>query len=204
MAQNKKWGINYKDDKDMYVVLFSSRNKDNSSLDGFKERRQSFITTKTPQELKGEFTLFLNEGLENEMSRMYYSVNSRDKKRVKNQLIHFLIDEDDFNITSINSKLAGIASLELNRKSKKWLFDFDNEDGLLCIDFMNDIKKIDHGVNVERHMTPHGFAVITDRGFDTRNLMNKWSNCVTLIKDGLLCVGWGVNKNFEEDEINEL
>ena len=43
----EKWGFKVEESKDLYVVLFISRNKDNKDVENFKERRKSFITTKS-------------------------------------------------------------------------------------------------------------------------------------------------------------
>ena len=51
----EKWGFKVEESKDLYVVLFISRNKDNKDVANFKERRKSFITTKSPEELKRTF-----------------------------------------------------------------------------------------------------------------------------------------------------
>lgn len=39
------------------------------------------------------------------------------------------------------------------------------------------------------HKTPNGYAVVVDNGFDTRKLLEKWSN-VSLKKDAMLCFAW--------------
>ena len=45
MGSLKKWGVEHSDDDKCYVILYVSRNKDNKGLEGFKERRKSFICT---------------------------------------------------------------------------------------------------------------------------------------------------------------
>lgn len=180
-----------KNKKPIYVVLFVSRNKDNVDIENFKERRQSFITSDliTDKHLLDKFYYFVNQGVPGEMSRMYYSVNERDSNKLQKKLIHFLIDEDDFNMTAINSKIAGLAASHDCAKEKKWLFDFDINDIHKASKFCEDIKKIDSEIRVDIHKTPNGYAIISSRGFDTRELLAKWPE-VTLKRDDLYCVSW--------------
>jgi len=191
--KNFKWGTESFNDKPIYVVLFVSRNKDNAEIEGFTERRVSFITHKTVAELQTEFYDFVNHGKPGEMSRMYYSVNRRDPVKIHKQLLHFLIDEPDFNLCSISSKLAGIAATKECNAGTRWMFDFDIPDGDKAWEFAADIVAIDPEVDVHVKATPHGYAVITSRGFDTRELFAKWTKDVTLKRDDLLCVAWDFN-----------
>lgn len=195
--KNKKWGTTSYTDEDLYVVLFCSRNKDNKHIVDFKERRKSFVTTKDVNDpsLINEFEHFVNSGSDGEVCRMYYSVNARDKQTVYKVLLHFLIDEPDFNLCSINSKIAGIAATKECQKQKRWMFDFDIDDEVKVKEFCDDIVAVDADVIPKVHKTPHGYAVITSRGFDTREFCKKWAiPDVTLKKDDLLCVRWETTK----------
>lgn len=178
--------------KDLYVVLFISRNKDNKDVENFKERRKSFITTKSPEELKRTFEHFVKDGVNGEMSRFYYSVNARDANKVRKQLLHFLIDED-FNLAHLDSKLASIAAKKECAKTKRWMFDFDLDNNVEVSKFLTDIRKcVTEPLHTEIRRTPHGYAIITERGFDTRKLGldDTWYNIATLKKDNLLCYTW--------------
>ena len=188
--KNYCWGTQSYTDKPIHTVLFVSRNKDNADIPGFEERRRSFITDKTPEELEDTFYTFADMGKSGELSRMYYSVNARDPKKIYKELLHFLIDEPDFYLGSIDSKIAGIAATKECKAESKWLFDFDIPLKGAVLEFVQDIAKIDPTVNAEIHVTPHGFAVIVDHGFDTRKLFEKWTKDVTLMRDDLLCVLW--------------
>lgn len=191
--KNNKWNTKSVDDRDMYVVLFVARNKDNKHIEDFKERRRSFITKETldSDRLINDFNDFVNAGVSGEVCRMYYSINARNEDKVYKDLIHFLIDTPDFNLCSINSKLAGIAAINSNAKTKHWMFDFDIDDETKVSEFVADIKTIDADVDVIVHKTPHGYAVITQHGFDTRELYKKWDpNEVSLKRDDLLCARW--------------
>lgn len=107
MGKRYKWDTTA-DNKDLDVVLFTSRNKDNKHIENFKERRMSFVTNKTPRELLSEFEAFVKNGLDGEMSRFYISVNSRSNTKVQKALIHYLID-NEINIAKLPSILASIA-----------------------------------------------------------------------------------------------
>lgn len=196
---NFKWSTESFNDKPINIVLFVSRNKDNKDVPNFVERRKSFITTKdvfNDADLLQKFTHFMKEGVYGEMSRMYVSINSRDGQKIHKQLIHFLIDNPDFNLCSIQSKLAGIAAQKECAKEKKWLFDFDIEDYNKAIEFAEDIKNIEPDIDGTLYCTPNGYAIVTNRGFDTRRLFEKWTDNVTLKRDAMLCAEWGTNLGF--------
>ena len=188
----EKWGFKVEKSKDLYVVLFISRNKDNKDVANFKERRKSFITTKSPEELKRTFEHFVKDGVDGEMSRFYYSVNARDANKVRKQLLHFLIDED-FNLAHLDGKLASIAAKKECAKTKRWMFDFDLDNNVEVSKFLTDISKcVTEPLHTEIRKTPYGYAIITERGFDTRKLGldDTWYNIATLKKDDLLCYAW--------------
>lgn len=203
MGKRHKWD-NTTHDNDIHVVLFTSRNKDNKHVKNFKERRISFISSKSPKELMSEFDIFVNNGVVGEMSRFYISVNPRDNEKVQKALIHYLID-NEIKVTKISSLLASIAAKVENKhktNGKNWLFDFDQieneniEEKLL--DFIDDIIEEFHNTKTKKerpepiiisHKTPNGYAVVVNNGFDTRKLLQKWTN-VTLKKDDLLCFAW--------------
>lgn len=192
MSKNKLWGIDTQDNKPIKVCLFVSRKKDNEYIGNFIERRKSFITTKTKDELIEEFDNFVSHGVEGELCRMYLSVNARDGKKIYKELLHFLVDNPDFNLTHINSKLASIAAKKECALEKKWMFDFDLDNDEMELQFETDIINTSVPVvnKIENYDTPHGYAIIVDHGFDTRQLMEEWGNVVTLKRDDLLCVAW--------------
>lgn len=184
-------------ENDYFVVLFNSRNKDNTNVKNFKERRKMFLTTydKDDENLIKKFNSFVRDGVPGEFCRMYYSVNSRDQKKIHTQLMHYLIDNPDLNFASIESILVGIAAKKNCAKSKRWMFDFDIDDETKLAEFCEDIKTFGgEGIEVTPYKTPHGYAVITSRGFDVRPLYNKWNSSLTECKpDDLLCVRWTNN-----------
>lgn len=87
------------------VVLFVSRNKDNKHLSNYTQRKKSFLSNKTVEELEETFMDFVNKGLNGEMSRMYLSVNPRDEKSIKRELMHELFD-NNVDLVKMESKLA--------------------------------------------------------------------------------------------------
>lgn len=192
MAGNfSKWGFHEKEDGALRVVLFISRNKDNKDIEDFKERRETFVTHRSydDETLKRKFEAFVAGGQDGEVCRMYMSVNARNEKKVRKALLHELIDKEDFSLSNIEALVASIAARKENALEKKWMFDFDYDDIGYLEEFCNAIHGIDAEVKTESHKTPHGYAVITNRGFDTRELAKKWSDA-TLKRDDLLCVAW--------------
>ena len=194
MNKNKKWGIEHTDTNPIHIVLFISRNKDNKHIEGFKERRESFITTRdwNDERLVSKFHAFCECGKDNEVCRYYYSVNARDLELTRRELMKFLIDTPDFNLCAIESKLAGIAATAACACEKRWLFDFDVDEDKAAIDFMCDVLLYSNLSNdeVRAYKTPNGFAIISERGFDTRELMKKWQGKVELKRDDVLLVMW--------------
>lgn len=190
--KNFKWGTESFNDSPVYVFLFVSRNKDNKDVKDFKERRKSFIAPANRMEyILDEFEDFVNHGVDGEFCRLYQSVNERDTEKIHKQLLHFLFDNPDFNLCDIQPKLAGIAAQKECAKTKHWMFDFDCDDANKEFEFECDIYEITrHYMKIDALYTPHGFCVITDHGFDTRELMEKWGDIVTLKRDDLACVYW--------------
>ena len=192
MAGNfQKWGCVTYDDKPVRVCLMVARNKDNKDVKDFKERRKAFLTQKTVDELQKDFKHFVEDGENKEFCRMYLSVNARDQQKIRKELIHWLIDNDEVNFVSIQGKLAGIGAKKECALEKKWMFDFDCEDEGKLNEFMEDILlSTDDIISATSYKTPHGYAVVVSHGFDTRELMEKWSEIVGLKRDDLLCVSW--------------
>lgn len=202
-----KWGFHEKEYGELRVVLFVSRNKDNKDIDGFKERRKAFVTNKNINDvaLSLDFTAFVNAGATGEVSRMYMSVNARDEKRVRKALLMELIDKEDFSVSSIPSLTASVAARKENALTKHWLLDFDNKDSHLSSEFINELHKFEEFNESSNKIltvrsTPNGCGIVIDHGFDTRKLLDsysdiacvKWSDIVTVKRDDLLCVDWRV------------
>lgn len=193
--------------KTIHVILFESRNKDNKHIEGFKERSNSFISSKSYSELLPDFKAFLEKSVKGELCRMYMSVNPRSNSKTFKALQHKMID-GEFDLSTLPQKVASIAALKGNAddsKNLKWLFDFDpipDTDIKKSVkDFVEDIKncyentqrKDDAPIDIEIHKTLNGYAIIVDRRFDTRRLLNKWKN-TELKRDAMLCCNWDTKK----------
>lgn len=189
-TSNKKWGVNNSPTDKVKVVLFVSRNKDNKDLENYEERRMSFITDKESDDkyILNKFNHFVEDGVAGELSRMYFSVNARHLPTVRKQLIHFLIDEDDFNLCSIQSKIAGIAAKKGCAVEKKWLIDYDGPEERITEceqDLWNAVKE-----RIIEYKTPNGYAIVIPHGFDCREFSEKWKDIAAIKKDDMLCVRW--------------
>ena len=169
------------------------------------QRKKSFVSTKKPEDLLKEFEVFVNEGVENEFSRFYVSINSRSNTKTFKALQHKMLDEE-FNLATMPQRIAAIASKTENAYEKnKWLFDFDpieNVDLEESLEsFIEDVYQAYNETDnrkkpleVIKHKTPNGYAVITTQRFDTRKLMEKWKDNVELKRDNLLCYSWKTKK----------
>jgi hypothetical protein len=193
--------------KTIHVILFKSRNKDNKHIEGFKERSNSFISSRSYSELLPDFKAFVEKGVKGELCRMYISVNPRSNSKTFKALQHKMIDSK-FDLSTLPQKVASIAALKGNAddsKNLKWLFDFDpipDTDIKESVkEFVEDIKtyyentqrKDDTPIDIEIRKTLNGYAVIVDKRFDTRSLLNKWKN-TELKRDAMLCCNWDSKK----------
>ena len=205
MTNVYKWNSEDVSKEEIWTILFVSRNKDNRDVENFNQRKKSFVSTKKPEDLLKEFEVFVNEGVENEFSRFYVSINSRSNSKTFKALQHKMLDEE-FNLATMPQRIAAIASKTENAYEKnKWLFDFDPienvdlEESLEA--FIKDVYQAynetdnrKEPLEVIKHKTPNGYAVITTQRFDTRELMKKWQGNVELKRDDLLCYSWKTKK----------
>ena len=200
-----KWNSEDVNKEEIWTILFVSRNKDNRDVKNFNQRKKSFVSTKKPEDLLKEFEVFVNEGVDNEFSRFYVSINSRSNTKTFKALQHKMLDEE-FNLATMPQRIAAIASKTENAYEKnKWLFDFDPIEN---VDLEESLKSFVEDVNqaynetenrkenleITTHKTPNGYAVITNQRFDTRKLMEKWKDNVELKRDDLLCYSWKTKK----------
>lgn len=190
----KKWNTTKEStENNLYVVLFVSRNKDNKDIKNFKERRKAFVSSKSIEELKQEFLIFRNKGFNSEKCRFYISTNARNRIKINKALTHFLIDNPEIPSEDIPAIIVRIAAKKENALEKKWLFDFDDNNENNCNIFCKMINDIDPDVNITKYKTPNGFHIISNRGFDTRKLFEKFPK-VTLKKDAFRLVQYYTNK----------
>ena len=172
----------------LYIYIMRSRNKDNTGVLLFKERCKTMVKYEDEEEfILKEFKNFAKDGVKGERSRLYKSVNARDEDKVRKGFIIKMF-KDEPSITKTNRILSSVAQCTENRAESKWLFDFDNKDCSLLNSFLADVCCIsndDDIIDVCKD-TPNGFAVVVKHGFDTRELMNKYKQYVTLKKDEML------------------
>ena len=215
MGNYNKWNrdeVDSNTETPINVVLFVSRNKDNKDIENFKERRNAFVTTRDKHDFRliEDFNAFVRKGQPNEMCRMYFSVNPRSNEKTQKALLHQLIDEQ-YNMATMPQRIAAIAAKKENAadsKHLKWLFDFDPVEGEnldeLVNAFVDDINHYHNNtrtknnekrppINIDGYKTPNGYAIIVDQRFDTRELLQKWTN-VELKRDDLLCAKWAHNE----------
>lgn len=215
MGNYNKWNrdeVDSNTETPINVVLFVSRNKDNKDIKNFKERRNAFVTTRDKHDFRliEDFNAFVRKGQPNKMCRMYFSVNPRSNEKTQKALLHQLIDEQ-YNMATMPQRIAAIAAKKENAadsKHLKWLFDFDPVEGEnldeLVNAFVNDINHYHNNtrtknnekrlpINIDGYKTPNGYAIIVDQRFDTRELLQKWTN-VELKRDDLLCAKWAYNE----------
>lgn len=174
---------------DLYVYYMRSRNKDNKDVPNFKERIKVILEHRQNEEkVVKEFHNFASNGVAGEQTRLYRSVNSRNEEKIREELIIKLI-KDKPDLANLDRVLASVAQQTENRDESKWLFDFDIDDEVLKEVFVKDINRYGQIPldSIEKHKTPHGYAIIVPHRFDTRELMEKWKDYdIVLHKDRLL------------------
>jgi hypothetical protein len=204
MSKNFKKNINPHDnsEKDLRVILFVSRNKDNKNIADFKQRRCAFLAWtngyEAPQWVLDKFNSFVKHGRYGEFCRMYMSVNARDPMKVKKALIMEMFSQlETFDLQNLESFAASVAAKPEMRRAdqKKWLFDYDYDFGTDDLNDSTDYNEFLGNIPVpyEDYLTPHGRAVITDCGFDNREMVKRFSDNAIPKKDDLLLVKWQIS-----------
>lgn len=205
---SKKWGYKH-NNEDFYCVLFMSRNKDNKDVKNFKPRRQSFLIDSFDEIYKHRFVQkFLNfrdEGVDGELSRCYISFNLRDAPKVRKSLLIDLIEDDNVSLTHMTSRIVSIAMKAGMNKTKRWMFDVDTLDDNKVNAFLKDLESCGYketdgttffetmnGSELLYHSrrTINGYAVLVNRGFDTREILKDREDWVTLKRDDLIFIDW--------------
>jgi hypothetical protein len=202
MSNLNKWYKTEKEQTDLRVISFVSRPKDNIEVEDFSSRKTSFISTMTDEELTPIFEAWAKQGKKNEFSRMYVSLNKRNHKTVQLSLMHYLLDNQDLNLGSLDSRIAMIAAQPEHALESKYFYDFD-ADAEQLKEFISDLalaheetKKVNKKLGefkVEVRTTPNYYAVILEERFKTSEVEEKWKDLVTLKKDALYCAAWYSN-----------
>lgn len=205
---SKKWGYKH-NNEDFYCVLFISRNKDNKDVENFKPRRQSFLISDFNEiytyRFIQKFINFRNEGVSGELSRCYISFNLRDASKVRKSLLIDLIEDDDISLTHITSRIVSLAMKAGMNKTKRWMFDVDILDEDKVNEFLKELESYGFKrTDIEAFFTTtessellyypsrtiNGYAVLVNRGFDTREILKNREDWVTLKRDDLIFIDW--------------
>lgn len=203
MSNLNKWYKTEKEQTDLRVISFVSRPKDNTEVEGFVNRKTSFVSTITDEELTPIFEAWAKQGKKNEFSRMYVSLNKRNHKTVQLSLMHYLLDNQDLNLGSLDSRIAMIAAQSEHALESKYFYDFDSNAEDLE-EFLSDLakayeetkqfnKKLPEEFKFSVRTTPNYYAVILEQRFKTDWVDEKWKELVTLKKDALYCAAWHLN-----------
>ena len=176
------------------VVMFISRAKDNGDIPNFRKRGRTFLSNEPIDNLIPQFKEFVEEGRPNEMCRFYVSINPRDiKKTMKKLCVHLIESEGTLStLNSLPQKVVSIAMKPECAAAKSWLFDFDSRDDKLVDEFVQDMMDEEGFDSVRMYRTLNGYGVIAPHGFDTRDLMGKWSYCCDLKRDAMRFVMIGL------------
>lgn len=203
MSNLNKWYKVEKEKTDLRVISFVSRPKDNIEVEGFSSRKTSFISTMTDEELVPIFEAWAKQGKKNEFSRMYVSLNKRNHKTVQHSLMHYLLDHQDLNLGSLDSRIAMIAAQPEHALESKYFYDFD-ADAEQLKEFLSDLaiayeetkkinKKLTGEFTFSVRTTPNYYAVVLEQRFKTDWVEEKWKGLVELKKDALYCAAWYSN-----------
>lgn len=181
------------------VVLFCSRNKDNKDIEEFKQRRVARLMNCSGYyngHIRKEFDEFVANGVEGEISRCYISINPRDMKKIRTNFLVWLIEHEQ-PLANMDSKVASVAAKPECRLTSKWLLDVDTIDNSIIKEIKEFVFKACGLEDVETWSTKNGYAIVTPRGFDTRELIAKYGDIVENKKDGMLLIDWD---RKEEDD----
>lgn len=173
----------------MKVVFFVSRNKDNSDVPNFKERKETFFA-KSAEDTERRFKHFVEDGQPGEYSRYYVSVNDRNMEKTQKDLMCYFVQHD------LNVELAGLETLACsmamrpeNAATKYWLFDLDEMTTMQAKEFQSWVRRC--GVTTVLRPTKSGYALVAYSRFDYRDVLDRAKKAgykVELKKDAQLFV----------------
>lgn len=203
MSTLNKWYKTEEEQTDLRVISFVSRNKDNIGVEGFSSRKTSFVSTMTDEELIPIFEAWAKQGKNKEFSRMYVSINKRNHNSIQLNVMHYLLDNQNLNLGSLDSRIAMIAAQSEHALEKKYFYDFDGNEKQLE-KFIDDLKlayeetketnkKLEGDLKYLVKKTPNFYAVILEERFKTIWVDEKWKDLATLKKDALYCAAWHLN-----------
>lgn len=188
-----------------FTVMFTSRNKDNKELEGFKQRTKAFLHNHDLEddlnlsdtimwivlELRKEFAYFVDQGVRGETSRMYISINPRNIDKANTDLVHYLIDNPNTSPNKVYNKLVSFASKKENALSQRWLFDIDTDKEEEFNSVLDSIKYYGefNESSLALSKTVNGYAIVVPHGFDSRKVLEE-HDFVELKRDGSLLSYW--------------
>lgn len=173
---------------EFYTVLFKSRNKDNTNIQHFNQRIQTFLSDAPIETLNNQFDAFVEAGRHNELCRFYISVNPRNIVKANNKLIHYLIDHPNLRPDDLHNKLVSFASQADCAVTHKWLFDYDQAS--LDENIVQELKDIFKD-DILIKPTVSGHAIVVPNGFDSRDFLSD-RDFMTLHRDGMLLENWAI------------
>ena len=192
-------------DNKYFTVMFTSRNKDNKELEGFKQRTKAFLHNHDLEddlnlsdtimwivlELRKEFAYFVDQGVIGETSRMYISINPRDTDKANTDLVHYLIDNPNTSPNNVYNKLVSFSSKKENALSQRWLFDIDTDKEEEFNSVLDSIKYCGefNESSLALSKTVNGYAIVVPHGFDSRKVLEE-HDFVELKRDGSLLSYW--------------
>lgn len=181
----------------IYTIFFSSRNKDNANLEGFKPRTRTFLSnyanhTELDPNVKHQFDEFVKQGVNSELSRCYVSINPADPVKVNNSLMHYLIDHPMATPLQVQNKLISFANTPQNLATHRWLLDCDTPDHNRFLKILHWLEN--NKIPIKQYKpTKSGYAIVTEHGFDTREFSKKFPE-VENKKESDLLIAYAQNK----------
>ena len=117
--------------------------------------------------------------------------------------MHYLLDNQDLNLGSLDSRIAMIAAQPEHALESKYFYDFD-ADAEQLKEFLSDLetayeetkkinKKLTGEFKFSVRTTPNYYAVVLEERFKTAWVEEKWKGLVELKKDALYCAAWYSN-----------
>lgn len=177
----------------IYPFLLTSRPKDNRDVADYRPRTRiyyreesepldfatfenNFISMKAS--IHKQLVDFGKQGVPHEISRLYKPINGADSRLVNKALMKYLIDFPDASVHKIESKIESATHKQENLVTKHWHLDIDKVTAAELNEIMtaiyNNSELTPSQVKVSESLTPNSYNIVTEHGFDTRELEHKW------------------------------
>ncbi len=198
--------------KALAVITFCSRNKDNGNVDGFKSRCQAFPVYLNPidvETLQSKFQKFVEEGLPNEVSRFYITLNARYEDGVRNDLICRML-QNETDLSLMNRFTTSVAARCNDLVTKCWMFDVDGDSmaqqsAEFAVMIDTQTQELASGVRqaAASYKTKNGCHIITSAHFDTRKIEEYYSQ-ITLKRNADCLAAYGTADNIVYTKAHRL